>query len=128
MLEAMETIVTGIIIGVFVAVVSAILNRRVIKAMELRHEYAIKQQAVSDSIVQGVKSLLHDSLYKGLEKAYFRGVVGYDEFDNLSHLMEPYSQLGGNGTAKRRFDQVDSLPRVHDEELSKYKGGEKIEK
>lgn len=128
MLEAMETIITGVVIGVIVAVVSALLNRRVIKAMELRHEDAKKQQATNDAMVQGVKSLLHDSLYKGLEKAYFRGVVGYDEFDNLSHLMEPYSQLGGNGTAKRRFEQVDSLPRVHDEELSKYKGGENVEK
>ena len=36
MIEAMETIATGIIIGVIVAVVSAILNRRVIKAIELR--------------------------------------------------------------------------------------------
>ena len=128
MVEAMETIVTGIIIGVIVAVVSAVLNRRVIKAMELRHEDARKQQEVNDAMVQGVKSLLHDSLYKGLEEAYFRGVVGYDEFDNLSHLMEPYLSLGGNGTAKRRFEQVDSLPRVHDDELIKYKGGEKIEK
>ena len=128
MVEAMETIATGVVIGIIVSVVSAILNRRVIKAMKLRHEDARKQQAVIDAMVQGVKSLLHDSLYKGLEEAYFRGVVGYDEFDNFSHLMEPYLSLDGNGTVKRRFKLVDSLPRVHDDELMKYKGGEKIEK
>lgn len=120
MIALMEAIFTGVIVGVIVAVASAVLNRRIIKAMELRHEDAKKQQVTNDAMVSGVKSLLHDSLYHGLERAYFRGVVGYDEFDNLSHLYDPYVELGGNGTAKRRYEQVDLLPRVHDDDLKHY--------
>lgn len=118
--ELMEAIFTGVVVGIIVAVASAVLNRRIIKTMELRHEDAQRQQDTNDAMVEGVKSLLHNSLYQGLEKAYFRKVVGYDEFDNLSHLFIPYKELGGNGTAARRFEQVDALPRVHDDELSKY--------
>lgn len=64
-------------------------------------------------------------LYPELEKIYFRGVVGYDEFDMIASLFNAYKRLGGNGTTKRRFAQVDELPRVHDDELENYDKGEK---
>ena len=122
-----EAIITGILVGIIVAVVSAILNRRIIKSLDEKHSDNKRQRETYEALVDGVKSLLHDRLYKGLEKAYFRGVVGYNEFENLDHLMKPYERLGGNGTAARRFSKVDALPRVHDDELPRYEEEKKNE-
>ena len=112
-----EAIITGILVGVIVAVVSALLNRKLIKSIDDRNEVNKRRQDVYDAVVDGVKSLLHDLLYHGLEKAYFRGVVGYDEFENLDHLMRPYERLGGIGTAALCFEKVNDLHSVNDSEL-----------
>ena len=68
---------------------------------------------------EALLSMLHYLLYPALEKIYFRGVVGYDEFDMVASLYNSYRRLGGNGTTERRFQQVDALPRVKDEEIEK---------
>lgn len=78
-----------------------------------------KQTAEEEALL----SISHYLLYPELERVFFRGVVGYDEFDMLASLYSAYTRLGGNGTIARRFDQVGALPRVKDEELEK-KGGE----
>lgn len=64
-------------------------------------------------------SILHHLLYPELESIYFRGRVGYDEFDMVASLYNAYRRLGGNGTIERRFQQVDALPRVKDEKIEK---------
>lgn len=58
-------------------------------------------------------------LYPELEQIYFRGCVGYDEFEMIASLYNAYKRLGGNGSVERRFNQVDALPRVRDEEIEK---------
>lgn len=58
-------------------------------------------------------------LYPELEKIYFRGKVGYDEFEMVASLYNAYKRLGGNGTVERRFNSVDALPRVKDEIIEK---------
>ena len=68
---------------------------------------------------EALLSMLHYLLYPALERIYFRGCVGYDEFDMIAALYNSYRRLGGNGTTERRFQQVDNLPRVKDDEIEK---------
>lgn len=58
-------------------------------------------------------------LYPKLEEIYFRGKVGYDEMEMVTSLFKAYRRLGGNGTTERRYEQVDALPRVKDDEIEK---------
>ena len=69
---------------------------------------------------EGILALLHNELYPLVEKIYFRGKVGYDEFDNLTHLYDPYIRLGGNGTMERRYEEIDKFERIKDEEIEAY--------
>lgn len=123
-MSVLATIATGVTVGVIVAVVGNLINRSLLKNMEKKErdktQKAEEEIARNKAIAKGVLALLHNELYPMLEQALFRGAVGYDEFDNMAHLMDPYRALGGNGTAERRFNQVDKLPRVKDDELSEY--------
>ncbi len=43
-----------------------------------------------------------------------RGWISRDEYENLNeYLYKPYSEAGGNGSAKRIMAEVDKLP-IHD--------------
>lgn len=40
-----------------------------------------------------------------------RGYITQDEYENLrKYLYEPYEEMGGNGSAKRVMDEVDTIP------------------
>lgn len=58
-------------------------------------------------------------LYPTLERIYFRGRVGYDEYEMIASLYGAYKRLGGNGTIARRFTAVEKLPKVKDEEIER---------
>lgn len=59
--------------------------------------------------------LAHDRIiYLGM-KYIERGSITQDEYENLQrYLYEPYTQMGGNGSAKRIMDEVDKLP-IHND-------------
>ena len=45
--------------------------------------------------------------------------ITQDEYENLKvYLYEPYSKMGGNGSAKRIMEEVEKLP-IHSESFSK---------
>nr|DAW17279.1 MAG TPA: holin protein [Caudoviricetes sp.] len=45
--------------------------------------------------------------------------ITQDEYENLKvYLYEPYSKMGGNGSAKRIMEEVEKLP-IHSENFSK---------
>ena len=74
-----------------------------------------KKQSAEQEALLSISQYL---LYPELERIFFRGYVGYDEFEMVASLYNAYTRLGGNGTIKRRFEQVDALPRVKDDELN----------
>lgn len=119
--DILISIFTGITIGIIVAVVGGLINRSLIKNLDSKEARDTEQRAEGEArqkaIASGVLAILHSELYTMVETAYFRGVVGYDEFDNIAHLYAPYVALGGNGTIERRFKQIDEFPRVKDEEI-----------
>ena len=58
-----------------------------------------------------ILGLGHDRIISLCEKYIERGWISSDEYENLnSYLFEPYTKLGGNGTAKRLMAIVDNLP------------------
>ena len=83
-------------------------------------KYMISSRKTKKSAeAEALLSISQYLLYPALERIYFRGKVGYDEYEMIASLYGAYIRLGGNGTIKRRFDQIDALPRVKDEEIEK---------
>lgn len=53
----------------------------------------------------------HAQIFRVCEKYIHRGGITTDELEDLDkYLWKPYSELGGNGTAKTIVDQCRSLP------------------
>lgn len=60
---------------------------------------------------QMLKGLAHDRICYLGELYIKQGYVTQDQFQNLhDYLYEPYTRLGGNGTAKKIMDEVRDLP------------------
>ena len=73
--------------------------------------YLQKRSERKDVKTELLVGIAHDRiLYLGM--TYIdRGYITDDEYENLHHyLYEPYSKLGGNGSAKRVMAEVERLP------------------
>lgn len=72
--------------------------------MQNRHD---KKDAKSAMIL----GLGHDRIIYLCEKYIERGWISSDEYENLNYyLFDPYTRMGGNGTAKRLMALVENLP------------------
>lgn len=73
--------------------------------------WCMKRNEQNDVRTRMLIGLGHDRIvYLGL--SYIRrGSITRDEHENLTrYLYEPYTQMGGNGTAKRIIEEVNKLP------------------
>ena len=58
-----------------------------------------------------LRGLAHDRICYLGEHYIQNGTLTKDEYENLhDYLYVPYSELGGNGTAKKIMDEVKKLP------------------
>lgn len=58
-----------------------------------------------------LRGLAHDRICYLGEHYLAQGTLTKDEYENLhDYLYVPYSELGGNGTAKKIMDEVKKLP------------------
>lgn len=66
------------------------------------------KKELRDRLLMG---LAHDRIiYLGM-KYIQRGWISQDEYENLcSFLFEPYSKMGGNGSALRLINEINKLP------------------
>lgn len=73
--------------------------------------YLQKRSERKDIKTEMLVGLAHDRIMF-LGMSYIeRGYITHDEYENLrTYLYEPYSKLGGNGSAKRIMQEVDKLP------------------
>lgn len=59
---------------------------------------------------------LHDRIYSGYEVILKRGAVTMKELNNMSHLWNAYSGLGGNGTGHAMYERICAMPVIEKEE------------
>lgn len=60
---------------------------------------------------QMILGLGHDRIISLCEKYIERGWISSDEYENLNtYLFQPYTKMGGNGTAKRLMALIDNMP------------------
>lgn len=60
----------------------------------------------------GVLALLHDRIYDISQDAILRNEITFAAAENLDELYAPYRSMGGNGTGKNLYNQVQKLTRV----------------
>ena len=76
-----------------------------------RRERKNKMNDKEDAKTAMLMGLGHDRIISLCEKYIDRGWISSEEYENLNTwLFEPYTKMGGNGTAKRLMAIVDNLP------------------
>ncbi len=73
--------------------------------------YLQKKSEKKDDKTQMLVGLAHDRIMCLGIRYINRGYITPDEYENLyTYLYNPYSLLGGNGSAKRIIQEVNKLP------------------
>lgn len=74
--------------------------------------WAIQRKAQKkDDLTRLILGLGHDRIIHLCVKYIKRGYITKDEYEDLmKYLFDPYTKLGGNGTAERLITEVKSLP------------------
>lgn len=55
-------------------------------------------------------ALAHDKILTLSKEAIAKGFISQDDYDNLSQMVEPYFEAGGNHLAKKYWETVQTLP------------------
>lgn len=94
------------------------VDRKNIKSLDEYKESMDKRFSILEQSMEQNKdvniTVLHDRLYSECTKCIENGQVSFSSFDNITHLYEAYSRLGGNGTGSVLYKKVASLPLVRD--------------
>lgn len=69
-----------------------------------------------DTIALANVGMVHNTIIRFTDPIIQRNAVTYEELSTLDSLYQPYSKLGGNGECKRRYDDVNKLPKISKEE------------
>lgn len=93
-------------------------DRKNIKNIENYKDTMDKRFIVLENAMDQTKeanlTILHDRLFSECTKCISNGFVTFPQFDNITHIYEVYSKLGGNGTGSVLYKKVSSLPMVRD--------------
>ena len=81
----------------------------VIVQKHLENKYSVSsRESVEREMLIG---LAHDRILSLGMKYIQRGYITRDEYENINqYLYEPYSKLGGNGSAKKIMEELNKLP------------------
>lgn len=81
----------------------------VIVQKHLENKYSVSsRERVEREMLIG---LAHDRILSLGMKYIQRGYITRDEYENINqYLYEPYSKLGGNGSAKKIMEELNKLP------------------
>lgn len=81
----------------------------VIVQKHLENKYSVSsRENVEREMLIG---LAHDRILSLGMKYIQRGYITRDEYENINqYLYEPYSKLGGNGSAKKIMEELNKLP------------------
>jgi hypothetical protein len=73
--------------------------------------YLTKRSDTNDMRNKLLLGLAHDRILALGQHYMNRKWISQDEYENLAdYLYKPYTEMGGNGTAKRVMAEVDKLP------------------
>lgn len=94
-------------IKILVAVLGSTALSQLITFFVTRHDTRkAKEDEELANIVEGVKALLHDSIFSTAIDCLNKGEITTHAYDNLKIKYGAYSKLHGNGTGKDLMEKV----------------------
>ena len=103
-------------ITILVAVLGSTALSQLITFFVTRHDTRkAKEDEELANIVDGVKALLHDSIFSTAVECLNKGEITTHEYENLKIKYGAYSKLGGNGTGKALMEKVQEICKIVDD-------------
>lgn len=62
------------------------------------------------AVEKGVQALLRNELIRRYREYESKGEISIIDRENIEHMFEEYKNLGGNGTVKKMYEELLSLP------------------
>lgn len=91
------------------AVIQLLIQRRFSK--KDKENARFKELEEEDAkIEKALKAILHDRIYQSTKYFIQKKSIPPSAMKNLEHLMEPYEEFNGNGTAKELYERCKRLP------------------
>ena len=81
--------------------------KNIVKENKKRDEENKKEQ---EAIKMGIKTMLYYNICKEATDIKNRGTIKREEIRDLEYLFKSYSNLGGNGVAKKLYEECMELP------------------
>lgn len=83
-----------------------------------KHDKDEAEDQTNVALSNMVRGLAHAKIVEVGTRFLKKGYVTFDDLDEFNHyLYKPYEALGGNGYAKKIWEQVSKLPVVLDEPI-----------
>lgn len=102
--------VVFMIISSVLSIVVAYLGRKITKEQDSRDK-AEEQIAKEESALKtGIRAILRDRLLYVCLQCERRGAITIEELENLADIFRSYEDLGGNGAAKKIYQDTIELP------------------
>ncbi|MDD6127581.1 MAG: hypothetical protein PUE51_07620 [Veillonellaceae bacterium] len=86
-----------------------------------RQEEARRQQELAEELTfknamrEGMRAMLRDHIIQTASKSMKQGHTQVCMVENMTHMFNSYTDLGGNGGVRHIFDQFMELPVVQEE-------------
>lgn len=81
------------------------LFKRIFKVLKTEKE---KNEATS----LGVRALLHDKILQKCQERLVDNYCTIEQLEDIEYLINPYTELGGNGSAENAYIKVKHLPTI----------------
>lgn len=104
-ISVISSIVTGI-----VGVAVAWIGRRMAKSEALRDKAEQEREKTGLAMREGMMALLRDKLIDGMNTAQKEGYAHLYEVENINHMYNAYTDLGGNGVVTQMHERFSRLP------------------
>ncbi len=98
------------IVSSVLSVVVAYLGKKIAKEQERRDAAEDKITKEELALKNGIRAILRDRLLYVCSQCEVKGSITVEQLENVSELFESYSALGGNGAAKKIFEDTLKLP------------------
>ncbi len=100
-------------LNTFVLLITGVSISAIVKKyLSWKKENIKKTNMRLEILEEGQVAILHNKIYMVCLHHIEKGFVTVDDLEDLDYLFKPYKKLGGNGTAEKLYEEVQSLKKI----------------
>ena len=112
--QLIMTIFSAAVTG-FIARLWRKIDKRDREREEQRRQEEAEELTFKNAMREGMRAMLRDHIIQTASKSMKQGHTQVCMVENMTHMFNSYTDLGGNGGVRHIFDQFMELPVVQEE-------------